>query len=350
MKKVDYIIVGCGLAGISFCEALRADNKTYVVFDDDSQKSSFIAAGLYNPVTLKRFSEVWKSQELLSSSIPVYENIEIDLNTKLDYKLPILRRFSSVEEQNLWFSASDKKSLEPFLSTAIVRNVNEFVNAPFNFGEVLHTGRVDTEKLIKTYKKHLKQNNKLIEERFHYDKLLISSKELSYSNLTATQIVFAEGFGVKKNPFFNHVSLNGTKGEILTIKAPKLKLKTVIKSSVFIIPNGNDQYKVGATYNWADKTNTPTEEAKAELISKLKTLITCNFKVIDHCAAIRPTTKDRKPLVGRHHKFKNLYVLNGLGTRGVMVGPYIAKKLYNYIENNQRLDREIDIKRFGNYK
>jgi hypothetical protein len=30
MNSVDYIIVGCGLAGISFCEVLKANSKTFV--------------------------------------------------------------------------------------------------------------------------------------------------------------------------------------------------------------------------------------------------------------------------------------------------------------------------------
>jgi len=61
MKHVDYIIVGCGLAGIAFCEQLNAANKTFIVFDNASQHSSTIAGGLYNPVVLKRFTPVWKS-------------------------------------------------------------------------------------------------------------------------------------------------------------------------------------------------------------------------------------------------------------------------------------------------
>lgn len=56
--EVDYIIVGCGLAGIAFCEQLRQNNKSFVVFDNSSQHSSTVAAGLYNPVILKRFTEV----------------------------------------------------------------------------------------------------------------------------------------------------------------------------------------------------------------------------------------------------------------------------------------------------
>ena len=140
--------------------------------------------------------------------------------------------------------------------------------------------------------------------------------------------------------------LNGTKGEVLTIKAPDLKLKAAIKSSVFIIPVGNDCYTVGSTYNWDDKSNKPTAAGKDELLSKLKTFITCDFEVVKHVAGIRPTVKDRRPLVGRHSEHQNLYVLNGLGTRGVMIAPYVAQQLFQFIGAKRPLDPEIDCNRF----
>ncbi|MDP5081782.1 MAG: FAD-dependent oxidoreductase, partial [Winogradskyella sp.] len=133
MEKVDYIIVGCGLASIAFCEQLRAQRKTYIVFDDSSQKSSIVAAGLYNPVVLKRFSEVWKAKMQLEMALPMYAKIEKDLKIIIDYKLRILRRFTSIQEQNKWFTASDKPNLETYLSTQLVKNSNPEIEAPFGF-------------------------------------------------------------------------------------------------------------------------------------------------------------------------------------------------------------------------
>ncbi|WP_299521335.1 FAD-binding oxidoreductase [Winogradskyella sp.] len=346
MNQVDYIIVGCGLAGIAFCEQLRANNKSFFVFDDSSQQSSLVAAGLYNPVILKRFSEVWKAKEQLETASPMYRNIEESLHITIDYKLQLLRRFSSIEEQNLWFNASDKPSLEPFLSTMLVNNTSDLIDAPFGFGEVLHAGWLDTEKLIDAYKVFLRGIDALRESEFLYDELNIESNGLQYSDIKAKHIVFAEGFGMKKNLFFNHLPLNGTKGEVLTIKAPGLNLDVAIKSSVFIIPIGNDHYTVGSTYNWDDKSNVPTEAGKNELLSKLKTFINCDFEVVKHVAGIRPTVKDRRPLIGRHPEHQDLYVLNGLGTRGVMIAPYVAGKLYQFIENAHPLDAEINSNRF----
>ncbi|MEP5255495.1 MAG: FAD-dependent oxidoreductase [Winogradskyella arenosi] len=347
MKNVDYIVVGCGLASISFCEMLKANDKSFVVFDDESQRSSKVAAGLYNPVILKRFSAVWKAKEQLALAAPLYEKIEAETQSHFDYKLPILRRFTSIEEQNKWFTASDKPLLEPYLSTSLVKNNNPSVDAPFGFGEVLHAGRIDTETLIANYKASLKQQDRLIETTFKHDLIQFEGETLCYESISTKQIIFAEGFGVKHNPYFKTIPLAGSKGEILTIKAPELKLDKALKSSVFVIPLGDDLYHVGATYNNEDKTNTPTEAAKVELISKLKSFVTCDFEVVDHVAGVRPTVKDRRPLVGQHETQQQLYVLNGLGTRGVMIAPYVAQQLYRYIEFGEALNPEIDIKRFS---
>lgn len=345
--KVDYIIVGCGLAGIAFCEQLKANNKSFVVFDDGSQQSSTVAGGLYNPVILKRFTPVWKSKEQLKIALPVYNRIEKELKITLDHKIPVYRLFNSIEEQNNWFAASDKANLSDWMSTNLIQNNNPFIKADFGFGEVLHTGRINSTLLIKSYKEDLKSKNLFFSESFDYDALRIGSNSIHYKEITSKYVVFAEGFGINKNLFFGQLPLKGTKGELLIIHAPELKLNFVLKSSVFLIPTGEDNYIVGATYNWTDKSNAPTEQAKKELMKKLNSFLNCDYKIVNHVAGIRPTVVDRRPLVGRHEQYLNLFVLNGLGTRGVMIAPYIAKQLYEFIEFKNPLDKEIDIQRFS---
>ncbi|MEZ4792003.1 MAG: FAD-dependent oxidoreductase [Gelidibacter sp.] len=346
MKKVDYIVVGCGLAGIAFCEQLEQHGKSFMVFDDQSQQSSVVAAGLYNPVILKRFTEAWKSKEQLALALPFYHNLENKLQVKLDHQLPIYRRFASAEEQNEWFIASDKPTLENYLSTQLIKNENSAVMAPYGFGKVRQTGRIDTATLLTCYKTFLKDHGHYCNESFLYDELNVKDNFLSYKDIIANYIVFAEGFGMVKNPFFKNLPLNVAKGEVITIRAPYLKIDYVLKSSVFVVPEGNDMYSVGATYNWKDKTHEVTKEAKNELVESLKQLIACEFEVVDQQAGIRPTVKDRRPLVGVHPHYKKVAILNGLGTRGVMVAPFVAKELFHHLEFGTPLESEIDIKRF----
>ena len=343
----DYIIVGSGLASIMFAEQLRTHQKSFVVISDRSQQASLVASGLYNPVVLKRFTAAWNAASHLETAIPKYISLEKLLGVKLDYVVPIHRVFNSVQEQNNWFLACDKPLLTPFLNPKLVDNKNNSVKAPFGFGEVNATGRIDTQKLIEAYRTFLSQMNQYISATFDYEALIETPEGLYYESIQAKHIVFTEGFGIHKNPYFKQLPLEGTKGELITIYAPQLQLTPILKSSIFVIPMEGDHYLVGSTYEWTDKTNIPTSEAKSQLLEKLERLVTCDFEVVNQRAGIRPTVSDRRPLVGRHPNHQKMYVLNGLGTRGVLIAPAMAEALYAFIETDAPLPEEINISRFS---
>lgn len=345
---LDYLIVGSGLAGISFAETALQHQKNFLIIDNQSQNASLIAGGLYNPVILKRFSEVWQAEQQLAVLDSFYQKLESKLQIKVDYKIPILRKFFSIEEQNNWFAASDNKMLAPFLSLDLVTTKYHGINSPFNYGQVLQTGYVDTKLLLNAYKKYLLDHNLLLEETFDYHSIQFFDDGVQYKNTKAKQIIFAEGFGLHTNPFFNYLPLDGTKGELFIIKVPNLNLEVIINTSVFILPLGNDLFKVGATYNWQDKTSDPSEEGRTELLARIYEILDCEFEIIAHFAGVRPTVRDRKPLVGTHPQFSRLHILNGLGTRGVMLGPSMAIALFELIEHQKPLDKVIDIKRYEN--
>jgi hypothetical protein len=327
------------------CEALRKRGKTFKVISNKSQQASIVASGLYNPVVLKRFNKAWDAEKHLPVAMSAYEELELFLGIKIDYKLPIYRLFSSIAEQNNWIIASDKIPLKPYLISTIKSNTNQNIYAPYGYGEVKNTGRIDTKLLLESYS-NLLNNEKLIShESFEYDKLKIS-KKIVYKGIESENIIFSEGFGVRQNPFFNYLPIEGTKGELIIINAPKLNSEVIIKSSVFIIPIGKNNYLVGSTYAWDDFNNDPTINAKNKLLNKLDKLILCPYKVVYQRAGIRPTVIDRRPLVGQHKSHQNLYILNGLGSRGVLIAPTVANALINLIEDKLPLQKEINISRF----
>lgn len=343
--EVDYLIIGTGLAGIAFTETCLQNNKSVWVINNNSQNSTTIAGGLYNPVVLKRFTKIWEAEAQLELSIPFYKKLEKKLNEKFLFEVPLLRKLNSIEEQNNWFTASDKPTLSKYLNTTLETLPNKCISNHYKFGKVNQTGFLDTKKLKETYTNYLVSITSYVQETFDYSDLIIEEDFIQYKNIKAKQIVFAEGFGLHSNPYFNNLPLDGTKGELFIIKAENLNLDKIINSSIWILPIGNDLYKVGATYNWADKTTNQTEEGKNELLSNLKDLISCEFEIVEHLAGIRPTVKDRRPLLGKHQEHKNMFILNGLGTRGVLFAPYLSDKLFQYIENNIELDNEISINR-----
>ena len=343
---IDYLIVGGGIAGLCFAELCLQNNKSFKLVTDDSQNSSKIAGGLYNPVILKRFTGLEDAGIQLDYLDGFYSIIEQRTGVKINFQLPLLRKFFSIEEQNNWFQAADQPKMAPFLSTDLVKKKNQGIDAPFDYGRVLRTGYLDTALFLKSYHALLNDLDLLVNTTLDYSKLINEEKHLEYEHIKYNKVIFAEGFGLHANPFFNHLPLDGTKGELFIIKAPDLKLIDIVNTSVFILPLGNQLFKVGATYNWQDKTDLPTQEGREELVTRIKEILQCDFEIISHYAGVRPTVKDRKPLLGQHEKNGNLFILNGLGTRGVMLGPFCAKMLFDLSENNIEIPMHYSIKRF----
>ncbi|MFD0976609.1 NAD(P)/FAD-dependent oxidoreductase [Salinimicrobium gaetbulicola] len=342
----DYIIVGLGLSGASLAYRLEKTGKSFLVFDDNSQEASKVAGGFMNPVILKRFTLAWKADIQMPKAVAFYSEMEELLGKEFLSPLEIYRRFSSVEEQNNWFEAADKPKLAPYLDTDLVSTVNPNVPGNHSFGKVLNTKRIDPRNLLESYAAHLLENDLLKEESFKHEDLVLSEEGVEYKGIKAKNIIFCEGFGLLNNPYFKYLPLRGNKGEYIIIKAPGLDLEVGVKSSVFIFPAGEDLYAVGATYSNTDKTPGPTESARQELVTKLKDLITVDFEVVHQVAGLRPSTIDRRPLVGRHPEHKNLYCCNGFGSRGILLAPMISEELLDLIEHEKDLDPETNISRF----
>ena len=183
--KIDYIIVGLGLAGLAFVEELIENNKSFIVFEDDSQTSSLVAGGVYNPTILKRFTPVWNAKKQLEVALPFYNKLERKFNNKIDYKFKTKKVFKSIEDQNNWFAASDKPKLKEYLDSNLDNNTYKGIIANFSFGNVNGTGRIDTKELVENYRDYLNKKGKIRFEKFDYSQILFKENKIQYNNLEA---------------------------------------------------------------------------------------------------------------------------------------------------------------------
>ncbi|MDP2058343.1 MAG: FAD-dependent oxidoreductase [Flavobacteriaceae bacterium] len=349
MEKIDFLIVGIGLSGISFCEQLEAGQHSFLVYEKGTDASaSTVAGGLYNPIVLKKFTPIWNASEQSKTAMGFYNQLEQKLETQFDFKLPVLRKLANTQEAELWKDVSQKEVLKEFLDAEVISNENQHINAEFGFGKVKQTGRIDTARLVQVYTDCLKTKQRLVHEKFEYADIEYTSDGVIYQNKTYRYVVFCEGCGLLQNPFFNYLPLVENKGELLQIFAPELQLDKILKGPVFIIPIGKNRYLAGTTYEHQFTNRLPTTEAKDFIISKLKTMVDCEFTIEDHFLGFRPTVLDRRPLLGKHPIQNRLALLNGMGTRGVLLAPSMAKNLYDYLLFDKPLDKEIDIKRYEN--
>ena len=348
MNIKDYIIVGQGLAGSLLAQALLKAGKEVLVIDAAHQgAASKVAAGIINPITGRRFVKSWMIDQLLPEARRTYGELEALLGQKLLYERPIYRVLFTAEEENNWYSRSSQIEFAPYIDNSEDwPDYDEYLTKGYSACQIKSSMQVDLPLLIESFRKYLKKEGRLLSGRFEFDHLEMGKAHVGYKNYKARRIVCCEGIGALQNPSFNWLPFVPAKGEVLLIRIPGLRLDKIIKYGIMIAPLGNDLYWVGSNYEWNPTTHEPSQEKGAELLEKIKEILKVPFEVVDHLAAIRPTTKDRRPFLGQHPKYQNLFIFNGLGTKGASLGPYWAKQMANYLLEGEPLADEVNIARF----
>jgi glycine/D-amino acid oxidase-like deaminating enzyme len=345
--EVDFIIVGHGIAGINIAHQLEQHKQSYVLFNEDSAlTSSKIAAGLYNPVTGRKMKHTWMAQELFPFLQHTYQELENTLNIKCLHEQSIYRPFKNIEEQNEWLSNKVSEDIfikEIYTSTQFPETIHD------DFGGIMlqNSGFLDLKSLIESHKSYLIEKQLYFEEQFNTEEVIHHPKKIIYRNISAKKLIFCDG-PLAKNNFFNWVPTAAVKGEILHIIPDKpLASGIIFNRGVFMVKNpAHAYYRVGSTYHWKDLDWQTTEEAKDQLIERLKALLKVDFTIVGQEAGIRPASKDRRPLIGQHPEKINIFLFNGLGTKGVSLAPYFSKNLIEHIILGLKIDDAVNINRY----
>jgi len=340
--EVDYIIVGQGFAGSFFAAELLLNHKTFAIIDADKNKASSIAAGVYNPVILKRFTPIWEADEQIDFFIEKMKVLEEFFQTKFLIEEPILRIIDNPMERKTWVRKARNK-LKYFLDSEIIEEKANIKSA-FGLGKVLQSGRIHSTHFLSTLKNHCKDF--ILNEDFYYSEIKFDEKQIKYYNITAKYIVFCDGMSMVNNPFFNTIPIKTNKGECLTAILEKPLEKFIFKKKYFLFQETENQYYIGGTNDSEDFSIDCTEKIKQELIQSVAEIYTSNITIIEQKAAIRPTTFDRRPIVGKHRNHENIFLINGLGTRGALLGAKCAQSLFENIEYQKPIQKEIDVNRF----
>ena len=346
---IDYLIVGQGVAGSCFAVKLLQEKKSFLVVDEDKNKASSVAVGIYNPVVLKRFSLIWHAHEQLQLMHKYFSEFENLLGGKFVEEIPTYRILKNEDEVRTWQKKAAMPELKPFLSEKIHFFRNENISAPFGYGEVKQAGRIDLGNCLFSFRNYLIKNDLYRNEKFDYSELIIDENKINYRNISAKQIVFCEGFGVTENPYFSYLPVIGVKGEVLKIQAENEIPKAIWKAHNFLMPLDEKTALTASTYDREGLTPVPTEKGKREMQQHLEEFYKGKYEILGQTAGIRPTIVDRRPVVGSHPKFKRLLILNGMGTRGTLLAPQMSEFLFDFIQKGTDFDREADIRRFDKF-
>lgn len=341
MPKVDYIIIGQGMAGTCLALEFFKRRKSFLVIDHPYPNSaSRIAAGLFNPITGRTNQSTWKADQIFPYLKTFYTEAEKILTGKFLTMLPVYRPFISVEEQTRPIEQNRQWIRNFFLDSQFKGQIND----PFGGIEFEGSGFLNAATFLFTARKMFLELGAIDQSKFDSQELQ-AEDVVRYKNIEAARIIFCDGVEANSNPWFHWLPVRKLKGELLSVKA-NLPIENIINRGVFSVPTEEEgQFVVGSTYHH-DLTEGFSESGVDEIISKARKLFKSELEITLKSWGHRPSTVDRRPIIGQHPKNKNICTLNGLGTKGVSLAPYFAGQMADWLEGKMDLDKEANIQRF----
>ena len=342
-KEKNYLIIGAGVAGLCVAAHLIHKNQSVTVVDSGVNHSSIIAAGMITPLVFRRITKGWRVDDFIPALQLFYREMEAATESTFFHPIQIRRLFSSEEEKGLWIKKQVREDFKNFMHqiTDEDENYDRTLN-PFGSGRLKNGAYVDPSVFLSAMRKWVSKNATLLVEKLNYSDL----DGGNFNDRHYSDVIFCEGYQGKENPWFGNLPLNQTKGETLTIESEGIPEDESVNRKCFILPLGNQQFKVGSTYEWHTTSLHTTAKGRETILEKAAHLTHAPIKVIDQAAGIRPTVEDRRPLIGTHKEKKNYHIFNGLGTKGYLLAPKLAEEFVDYLLNGTALLEEMNIKRF----
>lgn len=332
---MKFLVIGTGLAGITIAERIRnAGFELKVVSKTNQPSSTSIATGMYNPIVFRRLNKSWMIDDLLPVMHQFYNELSETLEINLDQKICFEKKIPNEDYAGWWNNRLNNSEYTSYMAPI-----------KYGFGPVLKAGIIDCTLLKSTYESYLEKESLLINELFDFGAFTVLENQIEYKGDVYDYAVFADGPYAAQNPFFKWLPFNLCQGEWVIIKTEKEVCNRVINNKTNVIPLGNCRYKLSSTYSWQSLDWIPREEESKALCETFETMFDVPYEIVEHRAALRPTVADRRPYLGAHPEHKNLFIFNGLGSKGVMLAPYFSEHLINHITQNTPLLEEVNIQR-----
>jgi glycine/D-amino acid oxidase-like deaminating enzyme len=338
------LLVGGGMAGLTTAIQLMQRKISFTLIDQGNNNSTLTAAGMINPIVFRRTTKSWRVDEFMPYLIEFYQKIEKETAQSFFHTLELRRIFSSNQERDEWIKKLNNDGYKHYLETLSTEDDNyNLVKTSFGTGRVKQCYWVNSEKFMVSCYNLIQTYNTVVQEQFDYSQYNAHLRQ--YKSEVFDKVIFCEGSHVTKNPLFAYLDIKPTKGQLLTISSSEIPEKESLNRKCFVLPIGNNEFKIGSTYEWNATNDLPTEEGKNCILENFHVLSDSIPEIKKHTAGIRPTTYDRRPFIGEHPNHKGNFIFNGLGTKGYMIAPLLSQELVNHIIDGEALHPEVLVER-----
>lgn len=290
-------------------------------------EASFISSGLITPVTGRRYVKSWMIDELMVSAIDFYLYTEQLLEKKYFEPVEILRFLNNDEAIKAWEKRKAQPEYDPYISK---RQIESLELESRSYGILKGSYKLDTPGWLRDVRSFFSEkgffHEGMIDEADGYEVLISATGSF---------------------PKTSWPGMIPNKGEALIVTLPEWKYDLILKDEIYIVPWGEEHtYWIGSYYEPWPETPNPTTEGKQRILKKLQSIYQGPFIIQNHVAGIRPTMKDRRPLVGPYSSRSGCFLFNGMGTKGTSLAPYWAKQLLDHIISGVELPEEVLPSRF----
>lgn len=367
--QVDLAIIGGGIAGITLQEKATQKGISSLIIDNPNhQGSSWAAGALIHPLVFKRLTLAWPGLSYCKSAVQFYSQTA----PTHWHPIPIYRRISSQAEFDQWNSKRHDPEFATILGPItdhILDTIGHYqaalnqttIQSDYGFGSVMLGGWLDIENYLIEKKTHYQSlgmwaNSFLTRSSIDTQDQIItlpdSKQTIQYKDLVLATGISDPGWHdlvpePVKSRFVNQ-GFYGVKGDCIDLYLPELSLTSIVLGSVFILPLGNNMFRVGSTYQREYANNEPDLHQAYELCSSLEPIIQLDSSVLmtrikHHRAGIRPATRDRRPYLGSLGN--HLWAYNGLGTRGLLIAPHVADVFLSHLDAGESIPEEWSLHR-----
>jgi glycine/D-amino acid oxidase-like deaminating enzyme len=338
----DVGLVGQGLAGTVLHAYLQRAGYRCCVWDPGSRSCSTISSGILNPLTGRKYVKSWLFDDLLSEAKTFYTRLEHKLKARFFYERPIFRALPDRRAENEWDYRSSLPNYSEYVGgDASMKNLPSDLRKSVPYISILKGHQLRISRLIAAYREYLKKSNCLFSEYWNHDLLHRERDVWRYKEMRCKKIIFCEGAAAIHNPLLSGLPFNLSKGEAVIVRK-SATLSSVVKRRIFSVPWESGEWWLGAANFWNYEDDKPTDIGQARIMTAYADMYTGQRPpVVTNLAAIKPTVRDRKPLLGRVDS--GAYVFNGLGTKGASLAPFFARQLVHHIKDGQSLMDEVNI-------
>ncbi len=357
MHSADFLIIGQGLAGTTLAWQLVERGRSFLIVDrDEAVTSSKIAAGLITPITGMRLTVNWRFDALHPEAVMFYEERERLLERQFYFPMPLVRLFRDEKERGMWSrrreDAAVRELIDPAAPEPLV-DAGMFDQALGGFQQRL-AGYVDTAAYLEASRVHFEKLGCWMKGEVNEEDVALHTGEpqahasgytdgVTWGGRKFEAAIFCRGWEGARSRWFSWVPFEPALGTVLTLRSD-LQETRLINRRCWLLPRGDGVFRAGSTYEWTfDDPHTPSEDAVRGLEEKLRGLIKPDFVIEDQQTAVRPIIKDRPALMGRHPTHRQLIFFNGLGSKGVLRAPFMARRLVEHLLDDAVLEKEFDL-------